>query len=78
LLPPRRSYLKFLILCVHESSLWTQLFVSTKAIIFDHSHFVHTARTGRLRYFSNLPKSKSSVARLEIRPWHSKPFARMR
>jgi len=43
-------YLKLLILCVHDSSLWTQLFVSTKAIIFDYSHFVHTVRTGRLRY----------------------------
>jgi RHS repeat-associated protein len=35
------------------------LFVSTKAIIFDYSHFVHTARTGRLPLDRILVKSYS-------------------
>jgi len=56
LLPSRYSYLKFLVLCVHDSSLWTQLFVSTKTIIFDYSYFVHTVRIGRLRLIKSCVK----------------------
>src|SRR5439155_14162250 len=44
-----RRRLSHLTECVHDSSLWTQINVSTKAIIFDYSHSVQTVGIGRLR-----------------------------
>src|SRR3974377_1881233 len=44
-----RRRLRSLTECVHDSSSWTQLKVSTKTIIFDYSHSEQTVRIGRLR-----------------------------
>ncbi len=41
--------LKRLIRCVHDSSLWTRTYVSTKTIIVNHSQSVNTVGIGRLR-----------------------------
>ena len=43
------SDLRCLIRCVHDSSLWTQTKVPTKAIIHTHTLGVHTVGIGRLQ-----------------------------